>query len=242
MYCKECGVETENPKFCSRSCSAISANKLPDRNRRVKTKSCASCDTKVLSTRKFCKECRERRPNIYTVGAGGFAPPCPEGQKRLKFPRKLTPPRPRKKSTYSCNKYTDDDIVKYCGEVKSAAALLRKLGIKPVGGNYDTIRRKIAKLKPDTSHWTGQLWSKGTQLKDWENYKKSSNVKKHLIKERGYACESCGISEWLGLPLTIEMDHIDGNRYDNSLSNLRLLCPNCHSQTPTFRNNKRQAA
>lgn len=60
-------------------------------------------------------------------------------------------------------------------------------------------------------------------------------IKKWLIQNRGHKCELCGITEWNGKPISLEMDHIDGNHNNNEESNLRLLCPNCHSQTDTFR-------
>jgi len=47
-------------------------------------------------------------------------------------------------------------------------------------------------------------------------------------------CEACGITEWMGNPLPFELDHIDGNRSNNCLDNLRMLCPNCHAQTETW--------
>ncbi len=59
--------------------------------------------------------------------------------------------------------------------------------------------------------------------------------RKYLTRTRGYKCEWCEVSEWRNEPITLECDHIDGDPDNNFPSNLRLLCPNCHSQTPTFR-------
>ena len=59
--------------------------------------------------------------------------------------------------------------------------------------------------------------------------------KKILTQKRGHACECCGNNEWLGSPITLELDHIDGNNRNNVEENLRLLCPNCHSMTDTWR-------
>ncbi len=50
-----------------------------------------------------------------------------------------------------------------------------------------------------------------------------------------YVCLMCGNGgTWMGTPLTLEVDHIDGDLFNNSPSNLRFLCPNCHRQTPNF--------
>lgn len=61
------------------------------------------------------------------------------------------------------------------------------------------------------------------------------STKQHLIETRGYKCEECGISEWNNKHISLDLDHIDGNFNDNGLHNVRLLCPNCHSQTDTFK-------
>lgn len=149
-------------------------------------------------------------------------------------------PNPHKMTTKrKYRNYTNEDIIFHAGQVKSMAGLLRALGLKG-GGNHLNMRRKLQQLKVDTSHWTGQLWSKGEQLKDYSNYTRSRSLKKHLIKDKGNVCECCKLDTWLGSPITIELDHIDGDRTNNNLSNLRLLCPNCHSFTPTWKNRKRK--
>jgi len=57
-----------------------------------------------------------------------------------------------------------------------------------------------------------------------------------LIQNR---CDFCGISEWQGEPISIQIDHMNGVRDDHRVENLRMLCPNCHSQTPTYGNRRR---
>jgi hypothetical protein len=63
-----------------------------------------------------------------------------------------------------------------------------------------------------------------------------NNIKARLIAEglKRYECETCGISEWRDEVLSLSLHHINGDRHDNRLENLALLCPNCHSQTPNF--------
>ena len=76
-----------------------------------------------------------------------------------------------------------------------------------------------------------------------ERGKSRPNIKQRLIRAGilENRCQDCGLSEWRGKRLSIQIDHINGVRDDNRLENLRMLCPNCHSQTETFgsRNRKR---
>jgi hypothetical protein len=77
------------------------------------------------------------------------------------------------------------------------------------------------------------------KLKAWlnDNNKVGKTiVKRYLAEQHGDNCSECGISDWLGNPLVLEIDHIDGDAYNNRPENLRLICPNCHAQTPTYKN------
>jgi len=138
----------------------------------------------------------------------------------------------------------------------SLAGVLNVLGLKPAGGNYKTIKKAIENLSISTTHWTGQghlkgkkhNWNRNIKLSDIlsgdASYTSSNRLKKRLIDEGifAYTCFICGLSSWQGGPIVLHLDHINGQNTDNSLSNLRLLCPNCHSQTSTYcgRNKKKK--
>ena len=59
-------------------------------------------------------------------------------------------------------------------------------------------------------------------------------LRRLLTEELGYICTVCGVSDYNNLPITLQVDHIDGDASNNMPYNLRLLCPNCHSQSPNF--------
>ena len=137
--------------------------------------------------------------------------------------------------------YTDKDIANTVGKVTSMSGLLKALGLRPAGGNFINMRRRLQELKLTCNHWTGQGWNKGKQLKDWSKYTKIEHLKLHVIKLRGHKCESCKLKLWLHKPIALEVHHKDGNRTNNNLINLQLLCPNCHSTTSYYRNRKLSA-
>ena len=153
----------------------------------------------------------------------------------------------------SKRKYEIEDVRKAVAENLSIAGVLRQLGLKPIGGNYRTINRIISDNKIDTSHFTGQGWNVGLrfkpkqELKDSDvfvensNYKCSWRLRERYKKLTGRtSCECCGLSEWRGLPIPLEIHHINGNNTDNRLPNLTLLCPNCHAQTGNYRGKGRK--
>ena len=121
----------------------------------------------------------------------------------------------------------------------SYAECLRKMGLRSAGGNFSNLQRNIDKYNIDTSHMLGQAHNKGKEIKTFDNLTKPPAIKKRLISELGHQCRKCEMTLWNDQPITLELEHIDGNNRNNSRENLTLLCPNCHSQTPTWRNRKR---
>lgn len=128
-------------------------------------------------------------------------------------------------------------------EAYERARLLRiegygyRLIAKEVGVNWTKIKSWVKDIESDKEK-AYQLASE-SRRQPFENLSSKSWVRKRLLADRGKQCEICKITDWLDAPISFEIDHIDGNNQNNQLENLRILCPNCHSQTPTFRRRKR---
>jgi len=60
------------------------------------------------------------------------------------------------------------------------------------------------------------------------------NARTYLKRFHKYECSECGISDWQGKPITLQIEHIDGNNKNNTIDNIKWLCPNCHTQTETW--------
>lgn len=104
----------------------------------------------------------------------------------------------------------------------------------------------------DTSHFLGQAILRGKThtyntrpLKKVLVHKKLENtwkLKNRLLNEgvKKHQCERCQSTEWLGKPIPLELHHKDGDRTNNTLSNIELLCPNCHALTDNYRGGKKK--
>lgn len=135
------------------------------------------------------------------------------------------------------------DVVKTSNTV---IGVLRKLKVAPYGRNYSSFNSRVIQLGLDTSHFINNYSGRSIHTKKTptnvlfsKNNRRAygGQLKRRLISEgiKRYVCESCGNSEWKGLPIPLETHHRDGDNFNNEIENLELLCPNCHSFTENYR-------
>lgn len=146
-------------------------------------------------------------------------------------------------------KHTKESLEKVIKESLSLSEVCRKLGIIAAGGNYKTLRNKITEYNIDISHFTGQGWNTGKKYRKvitpiplddiliQGSVYKSNKLKIRLFESglKIQTCECCGLSEWMGNKINLELHHMNGDSNDNRLENLQILCPNCHSMTDNYR-------
>ena len=149
---------------------------------------------------------------------------------------------------YSKKNVTDDQIIDELKSGNTMNTCAINLGIK-----FSTFKRRAINLglynpnpgRKGIKRESAEFYKITIPLEDiisgkYKGHYTSSRLRKRLIKE-GYKknqCEECDIKEWRGKDITCQLHHIDGNRGNNRLENLLIICPNCHSQTPNHSKKK----
>lgn len=134
---------------------------------------------------------------------------------------------------------TDEQFIEICQESQSMAVAASKLNL-----HFNTFKKRAVKLNCYKPNQSGKGLNKimpEIDVKEilngdhphYQSFKLKNKLFKFGYKEN--KCEICGVNKWMGKDINCELDHIDGDRTNHKLENLRILCPNCHSQTETFR-------
>ena len=129
-----------------------------------------------------------------------------------------------------------DEILRWVEDHQSKAFICKELRCKP-----ETLESYLKKFGVVYKGNKGSQGKKvGTTYKSAETYAQGTYVSAHKLKLKlirdgikEHKCEICSTTEWMGKKVPLELDHIDGNHYNNNFLNLRVICPNCHSQTET---------
>jgi hypothetical protein len=145
--------------------------------------------------------------------------------------------------------WSDQELLQACDGARSVREVMGRLGLDPDRKRgRRALERRMREVGVEPRELPGQGWSRGRRvvpryrvplqelLVDGKAISSTSSLKKRLVEGGllAWRCDVCGISGWRGRPLSLQLDHVNGDRWDNRLENLRLLCPNCHSQTDTF--------
>lgn len=156
--------------------------------------------------------------------------------------------RPRGADRAPLPGWTDGELLAAADGARSIAEVLRRLGLDPKRkrGRAEVTRRLDA-LGVEHRSWPGQRWAKGRsgggrparrldEVLVRGSATPTSALRRRLLREGvfDHRCASCEGSSWLGGPIPLQLDHVDGDRTNNELENLRLLCPNCHALTDTY--------
>lgn len=148
---------------------------------------------------------------------------------------------------------TDEQFVNLLKNSTTISEVLFKLGYTVKGNSwgYSQVKQRMTDLNLDFSIFKGKeniyknivVKSITPEMVLKDNCKHTRSVLRRCILKHNllpYKCDICGVTEWNGKTLSLELDHINGKNNDNRLENLRFLCPNCHSQTSTYGSRNQQ--
>lgn len=148
-------------------------------------------------------------------------------------------------------RYTKEMIQEAANRSFTWAETCRQLGIKPSTGSQSHLNKRAQKLNIDFSHFYSKSEASSklnrSKPKDISEYLKKDSplVNSHFLKVKliksglkKYQCEACSGTEWRGQMIPLELHHADGDRCNNTLENLQILCANCHSVTPNYSGKK----
>ena len=146
--------------------------------------------------------------------------------------------------TMKLYKYTVSELKEAVRTSYTIRQTLQKLGVAAYGGNYAVFKKAILHYDIDTSHFRrsnkGIKLSKKRSIEEYLSNKASISsykLKRRLIEEGILQplCSRCKLTSWLDEDIPLELHHKDGNSKNNNLTNLSLLCPNCHALTDNYR-------
>lgn len=139
---------------------------------------------------------------------------------------------------------SDGEFTELINNSGSISNVLSKLGYSTSGNSwgYEIVKERMNKLQLSFTKKSDTKTNKLNPKAELENVMTSDSnycrtkLKSRLFEEglKEYKCECCGLSEWMGKPISLQLHHINGINNDNRIENLQILCPNCHAQTENF--------